>query len=116
MEKEKIENKTGKVAIIGLGYVGLPHAIEIAKAGFQVFGIDIKKERADSINRGESYIGDVKSDDLARLVEAGKIKAYGDFEPLKESDVIVICVPTPLDKYKTPDISYIRSSAEEIAK
>lgn len=116
MEKEKIQNKTAKVAIIGLGYVGLPHAVEIARAGFQVFGIDLKKEKVDSINRGESYIGDVKSMDLANLVENGKIKAYADFELLKESDFIIICVPTPLDKYKIPDISYMRDSAEEIAK
>ncbi len=114
--EELIANKQAKVAIIGMGYVGLPHAAEIAKAGFDVFGIDIKKERVDSINRGQSYISDVKSEDLAKFVESGKIKAYCDFEPLKESDIIIICVPTPLDEYKIPDISYIKNSVGEIAK
>ena len=116
MVKEKIENKTAKVAIIGLGYVGLPHAIEISKVGFDVFCIDIKKERVDSINGGESYVGDVKSEDLVKMVQAGKIKAYLNFEKIKEADIVIICVPTPLDGHKIPDVSYIKKSAEEIAK
>jgi len=111
-----IKGKKAKVAIIGLGYVGLPHALEIAKAGFDVFGIDIKKERVNLINSGKSYIGDVKSEDLAKMVGTGKIKAYSDFEKVKEANVVIICVPTPLDKNKNPDISYIKNSAFEIKK
>ena len=114
--KDLISSKQAKVAIIGIGYVGLPHAKEIAGAGFTVFGIDVKKERVDMLNRGESYILDVKSDDLKNIVDSGKFKAYNDFEMLKDADVVIICVPTPLDKYKIPDISYITASAGEIKK
>ena len=111
-----IRNKKAKVAIIGMGYVGLPHAIEIAKAGFSVTGIDIKKERVDDLNKGKSYIDDVKSSDLKKAIKEKRIVATTKFEPLKESDVIIICVPTPLDKNKVPDISYIKESVEEIKK
>jgi len=110
--KELIKNKKAKVAIMGLGYVGLPHAVEIAKAGFQVLGFDIQKERVDKANRGESYIKDVKNEDLKSVLD--KFKAFNNFEKLEEADVILICVPTPLDKYKVPDISYIKNSCREI--
>ncbi len=110
--KELIKNKKAKVAIMGLGYVGLPHAVEIAKAGFQVLGIDIKKERVNKANRGESYIGDVKDEDLKSVLS--NFKAFNDFEPLKEADIILICVPTPLDKNKIPNTSYIEDSCREI--
>jgi len=111
-----IKSKKAKVAVMGLGYVGLPHAVELAKAGFSVFGIDIKKKRVDKVNKGESYIGDVKDEELKRIVENDKLKAFNDFKPLREADAVLICVPTPLDKYKVPDISYIRKSSQEIKK
>lgn len=111
-----IKNKSAKVAIIGMGYVGLPHAVMIARAGFEVFGIDIKKERVDKLNKGESYIMDVKSEDLAKIIESKKFSAYNSFEKIKDADVVIICVPTPLNKYKIPDVSYIEDSAKEIGK
>lgn len=114
--KNKISEKKAKVAIIGMGYVGLPHALEIAKAGFEVYGIDIKKERVDKLNRAESYIGDVKDSDLREIIDSKKFRAFDGFDSLKESDVIIICVPTPLDKNKNPDISYIKESAIEVRK
>lgn len=112
----KIKTKEAKVAIIGMGYVGLPHAVLIAKAGFFVLGIDIQKERVESLNKGKSYIQDVEDKDLKEIIGNKKFHAFNNFELLKEADVVIICVPTPLDKYKIPDISYIRNSAEEIRK
>lgn len=109
-----IKNKKAKVAVMGLGYVGLPHAVMIAKAGFEVRGIDIKKERVDSLNKGESYIGDVDSEELKKVRK--NFLATTSFEPLRKADLVIICVPTPLDKYKIPDISYIKNSALEIKK
>ena len=115
MSLEKlIKNKKAKVAIIGLGYVGLPHLVMIAKAGFKIMGLDIKKERVDSLNKGKSYIGDVKSEDIKSVKK--NFYATTSFEPLKKADVVIICVPTPLDKYKIPDISYIKNSTLEIQK
>lgn len=111
-----IKNKKAKVAIIGMGYVGLPHALEIARAGFFVSGIDIKKERVENLNKGKSYIGDVLSKDLKEIIKAEKFRAFDNFKPLKTADIVIICVPTPLDKYKIPDISYIKASAEEVKK
>jgi len=112
--KELIKNKKAKVVIMGLGYVGLPHAVEIAKAGFEVAGIDIQKERVDKVNRGESYIKDVKNEDLKSVLD--KFKAFNNFEKLEEANIILICVPTPLDKYKVPNIFYIENSCREIKK
>lgn len=112
-----IEERKAKVAIIGLGYVGLPHAVEIAKAGFEVFGIDIQKDRTEKINEGKSYIEDIKDSELGEVVKkTKKLKAFYDFSSLKKADVVIICVPTPLDKYKIPDISYIKSSTSEVKK
>ena len=111
-----IKNKRAKVVVIGLGYVGLPTAVELAKVGFEVFGIDIKKERVDLVNKGKSYILDVPSKDLKEAVNSKKLLAFNTHQPLKNSDIVLICVPTPLDKNKIPDISYIKSTTEEIAK
>jgi len=111
-----IKNKKAKVAVIGLGYVGLPTAVELAKVGFKVFGIDIKKQRVDLVNKGKSYILDVPSKDLKEAVNSKKLSAFNTHQPLKNSDIVLICVPTPLDKNKIPDISYIKSTTEEIAK
>src|SRR4030042_3741894 len=111
-----IKTKKAKIAIIGLGYVGLPTAVELAETGFQVFGIDIKKERVDLVNKGKSFVPDVSSEDLKKIVNSGRLKAFNNHQPLKKSDIVLICVPTPLDKNKIPDVSYIVSTAKEIAK
>lgn len=112
----KIRSHEAVVAVIGLGYVGLPLAVEKAKVGFKVLGIDQNPKRASLVNGGNSYILDVNSDELKECVQAGQITAYHDFNCLPEADVIVICVPTPLDANRDPDISYIRNVTEEIAK
>src|SRR5271157_476422 len=114
--KEKIETKTARVGIVGLGYVGLPLAVEFAKAGFHVTGIDLQQSRVDRLMQGESYVQDVPSTDVAQLVNAGKFDATTDFSIVRQLDTINICVPTPLRKTKDPDMSYIVSAADEIAK
>lgn len=114
--EELISDKSAKVAIIGMGYVGLPHAVEIAGAGFKVFGIDIQQKRVDLLNGGKSYIQDIKDEEVKKMIEEKKFQATTDFSLLKEADIIIICVPTPLDKFKIPDISYIVNSAGEIKK
>lgn len=113
---EKIKNRKAKVAVVGMGYVGLPLAVEFAKAGLTVVGIDVVKERCDSINRGESHIGDIKSEEMAPLVKKGLLSASVPGPCLGEADAISICVPTPLGKSKDPDMTFIISAADEIAK
>ncbi|MGB4215462.1 MAG: nucleotide sugar dehydrogenase, partial [Thermacetogeniaceae bacterium] len=113
--KEKIENRTVVVAVIGLGYVGLPLAVEKAKVGFRVLGVDQNPKRVDMLNRGENYIGDVKDEELKDIVEKGLLTASTGFDCLTEADVIIICVPTPLTANYDPDISYIRNVCNEIA-
>lgn len=112
----KIKSRDIVVGVVGLGYVGLPLAVEKAKAGFKTIGFDVQKKKADMVNAGTNYIGDVVDDDLKRIVETGMLQATNDFSFVKDADFIAICVPTPLDKHQQPDISYVRSSAEEIAK
>lgn len=112
----KIKNKTIKVGVVGLGYVGLPLAVEKAKAGFKTIGFDVQKAKVDSVNSGMNYIGDVVDDDLKKIVEAGMLKATSNFNFVKDVDFIAICVPTPLDAHQQPDISYVKTSAERIAK
>jgi len=114
--KEKIQNKTAKVGVVGLGYVGLPLAVEFGQAGFDVIGIDILQSKVDELNRGISYIQDIPTETLRPLVESGKIKATTDFSVIRDLDTINICVPTPLRKTKDPDMSFIDSAAREIAK
>ena len=114
--KEKIENRTAAVAVIGLGYVGLPLAVEKAKVGFRVLGVDQNPKRVDMLNRGENYIGDVKDEELKDIVEKGLLTASTGFDCLTEADVIIICVPTPLTANYDPDISYIRNVCNEIAQ
>ena len=111
-----IKTKKARVAIIGMGYVGLPHAVSIAKSGFEVFGIDIKKQRVNSVNKGKSYIDDVKDKDLKEIIKKKRFHVFNNFEALRTADIVIICVPTPLDKYKIPNISYIRNSAQEVKK
>jgi len=113
--KEKIYNRSAKVAIIGLGYVGLPLAVEQAKNGFSVIGIDKDIKKVEQINNGKSYIRDVPEDILRALVEKGKLSAYHHFDLLKEADIIIICVPTPLKSMNQPDLSFVISAAREIA-
>lgn len=112
----KIENKQIIVGVVGLGYVGLPLAVEKAKAGFKTIGFDVQKEKVELVNKGENYIGDVVDSDLKVIVKSGMFSATTDFSFVKNADFIAICVPTPLNDYKEPDISYVESSAKEIAK
>jgi UDP-N-acetyl-D-glucosamine dehydrogenase len=114
--EEKIRSRRARVGIVGLGYVGLPLAVEFAKAGFTVTGIDISEEKVRRVNAGDSYIADIPSSRLAPLVDAGKLRATTDFSAVLELDTINICVPTPLRKTKDPDMSYIVSSCQEIAR
>lgn len=114
--KNKIIDKTAVIGVVGLGYVGLPLAVEKAKVGFQVFGIDQNQSRVQMVNEGNNYIGDVADSELKELALAGKIKAFSSFDILPECDVIVICVPTPLTISRDPDISYIVNVTKEITK
>lgn len=113
---EKIRNKNITVGVIGLGYVGLPLAVEKAKAGFKTTGFDVQKEKVSMVNAGKNYIGDVVDSDLSQLVRTGMLKATNDFGFIKDIDFIAVCVPTPLDKHQQPDITYVKQSAEEIAR
>lgn len=113
---KKIRNRQIIVGVIGLGYVGLPLAVEKAKAGFKTIGFDIQPQKVDMVNAGHNYIGDVVDDDLASIVKKGMLSATVDFNFVKDVDFIAICVPTPLDIYQQPDVGYIKSSCKEIAK
>lgn len=110
----KIETSQARIAIIGLGYVGLPLAVEFGQAGFQILGIDTNSEKVAQLNEGKSYIKDIESKKVADLVENLRFNATTNFEVLAESDIVIICVPTPLSKTKEPDISYILAAAEAI--
>jgi len=112
--ENKIKNKTAKIGVIGLGYVGLPLAIEFVEAGFNVFGIDIDKNKVDNINKGQNYIEDVDDNVLKRAVKNNLFSATNDFSIVAKLDSISICVPTPLNKQKDPDISFIVSVMDEI--
>ncbi|WP_275296766.1 nucleotide sugar dehydrogenase [Bacillus sp. REN10] len=113
---KKIESKTCKIGVIGLGYVGLPLAVEKAKIGFDVIGFDVQQTRVDLVNQGINYIGDVIEDELRTLVKEGRIQATTDYSLLEAVDVVAICVPTPLDDYQQPDISYVKASSEAVAE
>lgn len=112
--KEKLLAREATLGVIGLGYVGLPLAVEKAKAGFKVVGFDVQKEKVDMVNAGHNYIGDVVNEDLKALVDAGMLTATTDFADAARCDCVCICVPTPLDAHQQPDISYVRSSTESI--
>jgi UDP-N-acetyl-D-glucosamine dehydrogenase len=114
--EEKIRNRKARVGIVGLGYVGLPLAVEFAKAGFDVTGIDLSESKVAKVNAGESYIADIPEGVFKPLVMSGKIRATSDFGVITELDTVNICVPTPLRKTKDPDMSYIVSACQEIAK
>ena len=114
--EEKIRTRSARVGIVGMGYVGLPLAVEFAKAGFSVTGIDTNEEKVRRLNAGDSYVGDVPSATLGPLVASGKLRATCDFSALLDLDTVDICVPTPLRKTKDPDMSFIVASCQEIAK
>jgi UDP-N-acetyl-D-glucosamine dehydrogenase len=114
--KLKISNRSAKVAVIGLGYVGLPLATNFAEAGFTVTGVELDVNKVQALQQARSYIQDVSSEQVARLVEQGKLKATSDFTVLSAADAVSICVPTPLRKTGDPDLSYIISATEELAK
>jgi len=112
----KLKNKTAKLGVVGLGYVGLPLAVEKAKVGYEVIGFDVQDKKVKMVNDGRNYIGDILDSDLARLVMEGKLTATTDFSFVKDVDTVCIAVPTPLDLYKQPDLSYVVESTRSVAK
>lgn len=112
---EKIKNRELVVGVVGLGYVGLPLAVEKAKAGFCTIGFDVQPDKVDMVNEGQNYIGDVVDSELAALVSRKILRATTDFSMAAAADFLAICVPTPLDEYQQPDISYVRDSTKAIA-
>lgn len=114
--EQKLKSKKATIGVVGLGYVGLPLAVEFALKGFKTIGIDLSKWKVEKINKGENYIQDVNDRDLEKVVKKGLLVAYDNYSNVSEMDVIYICVPTPFTDNKDPDISYIVSAAEEIAK
>ena len=113
---DRIQSHSARVGIVGLGYVGLPLAVEFAKAGFSVTGIDLQESKVARVNLGDSYIQDISSAELGPLVESGRLHATSDFSAIAGLDTVNICVPTPLRKTKDPDMSYIVSACQEIAR
>ncbi|HLY36737.1 MAG TPA: NAD(P)-binding domain-containing protein, partial [Candidatus Binatia bacterium] len=118
MEKliDAIVRRDARCGIIGLGYVGLPLALEFARAGFRTTGIDVDRTKVDAINAGRSYIVDVDDAEIREQVAAGRLVATTDFAAVRDLDTVNICVPTPLRKTKDPDMSYVISAADAIAK
>ena len=114
--QSRIKSQDAKIGVVGLGYVGLPLAVEFAKAGFSVTGIDIAQERVDQLNRGDNYISDVDDSELASLVESKVLVAMNDYAVVADLDAVSICVPTPLSKLKDPDVSFIQSALDELVK
>jgi UDP-N-acetyl-D-glucosamine dehydrogenase len=113
---KKIQDRSAVLGVVGLGYVGLPLAVEKARAGYRVVGFDIQPGRVSRVNAGVNYIGDVVDRDLAEMVRMGRLTAECDLSGISRCDCAAICVPTPLDRYAQPDISYVKSSAEQIAR
>jgi len=114
--EQKLNNKSAKIGVVGLGYVGLPLALAFAESGFKVLGFDIQHRRVDAINQGESYIADVASERLKAVVSNKFLKTTTEQGKLREVDVICICVPTPLTKTKDPDLSHVIHESREISK
>ena len=112
----KIADKSAVVGIIGLGYVGLPLAVEMAEAGYKTIGFDVQAKKVELVNAGHNYIGDIVGDKLKNMVETGFLRATSDFDFIRDVDAVAICVPTPLDKYQQPDISYVKGSTESVAE
>lgn len=113
---QKIADRTLVMGVIGLGYVGLPLAVEKARAGFRTIGFDIQRHKVDAVNRGENYIGEVVCETLGPLVKSGKLSATDDFSALGGVDFIAVCVPTPLDRFRQPDLSFLRGCAEALSQ
>ena len=107
---KKIADRTLRIGVVGLGYVGLPLAVEKAKAGFPTIGFDVQQQKVDLVNAGHNYIGDVVDSELADLVASGKLSATSDYSFIRDVDFVAICVPTPLDDHQQPDISYVKNS------
>ena len=114
--RERLANKTARVGVLGLGYVGLPLAVEFAQAGFEVVGIDVQRSKIDAFNSGKSYVKDVPDDVFSPLIRSGKLRATSDVSVIGELDTIDICVPTPLRKTKDPDMSFVIAATEAIAE
>lgn len=114
MIKDKLKNKTAILGVVGLGYVGLPLAVEKAKVGFRTIGFDVQESKVEMVNSGINYIGDVVNEDLEAIVKSGLLSATTDFSKVASADCVCICVPTPLDEYQQPDISYVEASAKSI--
>ena len=112
--KKKLIDKTATLGVVGLGYVGLPLAVEKAKAGFKTIGFDVQESKVEMVNAGKNYIGDVVNEDLEEIVKSGLLSATTDFAQVASADCVCIAVPTPLDAYQQPDISYVKASAESI--
>lgn len=112
----KIKNKTAVLGVIGLGYIGLPLAVEKAKAGYKTIGFDMQEKKVRWVNEGRNYIGDIVNSDLKKVVDEGLLRATTDFSFVGDADTICICVPTPLDIYQQPDLSYVKNSTENIGK
>ncbi len=112
--REKLMNKTATLGVVGLGYVGLPLAVEKAKAGYRTIGFDVQEDKVNMVNSGINYIGDVVNEDLEEIVKSGLLSATTDFSQVAMADCVCICVPTPLDEHQQPDISYVRISAQSI--
>lgn len=113
---DRLNNRTARVGVVGLGYVGLPLAVEFAEAGFSVIGIDVSASKVDALNRGESYIMDIPTERLKPLVQNGKLCASTDYGALHDADTVSICVPTPLRKTKDPDMSFVVESVEAVSQ
>ena len=114
--RERLDGRRAAVAVIGLGYVGLPLATAAAEAGHTIIGVDVSQRRVDQVNAGISPIEDIRSEVVARLVSAGRLRATKDYSELKDVDVAVIAVPTPIDEYRVPDLSFVKSAAEALAR
>jgi len=112
---ERITSRRARAGVIGLGYVGLPLAVELARAGFETVGIDLDAAKVAAVNRGESYIPDVPGAEVAALASAGRLSATADFAVVATLDTVNICVPTPLRKTKDPDLSFVVSAVEAVA-
>ena len=112
----RIKDKSAVLGVIGLGYVGLPLAVEKALAGYKVIGFDIRDFKVENVNQGINYIGDIVGDELKRMVDEKRLSASTDFSLLSKCDAITICVPTPLDEHQQPDLSYVKNTADTIAK
>ncbi|MCB5267670.1 MAG: nucleotide sugar dehydrogenase [Candidatus Cloacimonetes bacterium] len=112
---KSIQEKSVKIGVVGLGYVGLPMAVTVAKKGYEVLGFEVSKYAIEHVNKGENYIGDVADEDLKQVVSAGKLSATADYQRMQEVNVVLIAVPTPLDLYHQPDTTYIEKSTKAMA-